>query len=305
MPDVVGAEHAHDLRNAPQVKAQPTPQPTPTPPKPQPHPQPPTPPQPEPQMAQQMQPRPPEARAAQAVPKPPPPQKPKVQIDPDTGLPVLPPIQAPTMARPDQAKPLAPSASEQQQASSMHGALGMAGDTSPAAMATDLGKYKQYLYGVVGSYWYPDINTHFGTIGTGVVQIQFTHPLRRHALRRDGAPGRQLRDPARHQRQFAARAGAVQALPARHDQGSWRQLHRRVLLQRLLGYEPRPSRHPCRRSRRRPARRGRRRSGLVEAQPLQGATARRRRPRARRRPCRSPRSTSTFSRASCTSPASR
>lgn len=50
----------------------------------------------------------------------------------------------------------------------------MQGDNSPAAMATELGKYKQYLYGVVGSYWYPDINQHFGTIGVGMVHIQFT-----------------------------------------------------------------------------------------------------------------------------------
>ena len=56
----------------------------------------------------------------------------------------------------------------------MHGALGRAGDNSPAAMATELGKYKQYVYSVVGSYWYPDIDKHFGLIGVGVVHIQFT-----------------------------------------------------------------------------------------------------------------------------------
>jgi hypothetical protein len=47
-------------------------------------------------------------------------------------------------------------------------------DNSPAAMATELGKYKQYLYSVVGSYWYPDIDQHFGTIGVGMVHIKFT-----------------------------------------------------------------------------------------------------------------------------------
>ena len=50
----------------------------------------------------------------------------------------------------------------------------MQGDNSPAAMATELGKYKQYVYSVVGSYWYPDVDQHFGTIGVGVVHIQFT-----------------------------------------------------------------------------------------------------------------------------------
>ena len=41
-------------------------------------------------------------------------------------------------------------------------------------MASEVGKYKQYVHDVVGSYWYPDIDQHFGTIGVGVVHIQFT-----------------------------------------------------------------------------------------------------------------------------------
>jgi outer membrane biosynthesis protein TonB len=111
----------------------------------------------------------------QPKPTPPkPPQKTEPQVDPDTGLPVLPPIQAQTMAPPDQAQPLAPAPSEQQLAGSVHGALGRSGDNSPAAMATELGKYKQYVYSVVGSYWYPDIDKHFGLIGVGSVHIQFT-----------------------------------------------------------------------------------------------------------------------------------
>jgi outer membrane biosynthesis protein TonB len=79
------------------------------------------------------------------------------------------------MAPPNEAaQPLAPAAAQLQQAASVHGALGQQGDNSPAAMATELGKYKQYIYSVVGSYWYPDINRHFGTIGVGTVHIQFT-----------------------------------------------------------------------------------------------------------------------------------
>ena len=79
------------------------------------------------------------------------------------------------MAPPDAAaQPLAPAPSLEQQPASVHGALGRSGDNSPAAMATELGKYKQYVYSVVGSHWYPDINQHFGIIPVGEVHIQFT-----------------------------------------------------------------------------------------------------------------------------------
>jgi len=171
MPDVAGKEHAPNLNQSPNVPAPQTPQVSSTPPTPkQAKPEKPTPPQPKPQQGQQV-PAPPTAKP----PPPAPPQKAAPDVDPLTGLPVLPPLNAPTMAPPNQAaQPLAPAASQQQQAASVHGALGRQGDNSPAATATELGKYKQYIYAVVGSYWYPDINQHFGIIGVGMVHIQFT-----------------------------------------------------------------------------------------------------------------------------------
>ena len=169
MPDITGKEHAPDMHNSPQVKAPKTPQPSTTPPTPrQAKPQKPT---PQPQMGTQPTPRPLPPPPKPAPPKPQPPQQ---QIDPVTGLPVLAPISAPTMAPPSETQPLAPSPSQQAVAGSVHGALGRTGDNSPAAMASELGKYKQYVYEVVGSYWYPAVDQGFGTIGVGAVHIQFT-----------------------------------------------------------------------------------------------------------------------------------
>jgi len=174
MPDVIGKQNSPDLNSSPNVQAPQTPQVASTPPTPkQAKPQKPTPPQPKPQQALQTPPKPPQPTPKQLPPTPP--KKAEPAVDPLTGLPVLPPLNAPTMAPPNQAaEPLAPAPSQQQQAASVHGALGRQGNNSPAAMATELGKYKQYVYSVVGSYWYPDINQHFGTIGVGMVHIQFT-----------------------------------------------------------------------------------------------------------------------------------
>lgn len=172
MPDVEGKPHAPDMRNSPMVKAPPKPQVATSQPTPrQAQPQKPTPPSPNPQLAPKVVPRPlpPQPRATPATS-----QKPEPQVDPDTGLPVLPPIQAQTMSTPDQAVPLAPAPSQEQVAGSIHGAIGRPGDNSPAAMATDLGKYKQNIYSVVGSYWYPAVTDKFGTIGVGEVTIQYT-----------------------------------------------------------------------------------------------------------------------------------
>ncbi|HEX4140731.1 MAG TPA: hypothetical protein VHY09_10320 [Candidatus Methylacidiphilales bacterium] len=171
MPEIEGKQHAPDMHNSPQVKAPKTPQPSTTPPTPRAQPQKPSP-TPAPQVAQQVQPRPMPPRPPKpAPPKPTPPQE---QVDPLTGLPVLAPIAAPTMAPRNQTQPLAPAPSQKAEAGSVHGSLGRAGDNSPAAMQTDLGKYKQYVYEVVGSYWYPQIDQKFGTIGVGSVHIQFT-----------------------------------------------------------------------------------------------------------------------------------
>jgi len=171
MPEVDGKKHSPDMRNSPQVKAPKTPQvstqrPTPKQTQPQKPSQ-----TPQPEMATQVTPRPMPPPPKPAPPKPQPPQQ---QVDPNTGLPVLAPISAPTLAPPNQSQPLAPSPSQQQVAGSVHGSLGRAGDNSPAAMATDLGKYKEYIYQVVGSYWYPAVDQNFSTIGVGAVHIQFT-----------------------------------------------------------------------------------------------------------------------------------
>jgi outer membrane biosynthesis protein TonB len=172
MPDIDGRKNAPDMNTSPHVVAPKTPQVATTQPTPrQAQPQKPAPPTPKPQLAPKVVPRPlppqPKPAPTKVVPQ-------AQQIDPETGLPVLPPISAQTMAPPDQAQPLAPAPSQQQVAGSIHGALGRSGDNSAAAMATELGKYKQYVYEVVGSYWYPSVDQKFGTIGVGMVHVQFT-----------------------------------------------------------------------------------------------------------------------------------
>jgi outer membrane biosynthesis protein TonB len=172
MPDTQGMPHAPNLMNAPEIRAPDSPQVKSTPPVPkQATPQKPTPPTPKPQTSQTKP-----SEVIKPAPKPlPPPPKAQPAVDPVTGLPVLPPILAQTMATPEQAsQALAPAPSQRETAASVHGAMGRAGDNSPAAMATELGKYKQYVYSVVGSYWYPDIDRHFGLIPVGAVHIQFT-----------------------------------------------------------------------------------------------------------------------------------
>lgn len=158
MPDVTGKEHAPDLRESPNIPAPQKPQVSSSPPTPkQAKPEKPTPPQPAPK------------------PLPPtPPKKAPPQVDAN-GFPVLPPINAPTMALPNETvQPLAPAASRPEQAASVHGALGRQGDSSPAAMATVLGKYKQKVYLAVGSRWYPKVDQSFQLLGVGMVHIQFT-----------------------------------------------------------------------------------------------------------------------------------
>ncbi|HEV3273179.1 MAG TPA: hypothetical protein VGZ93_13455 [Candidatus Methylacidiphilales bacterium] len=161
MPDVTGRPHGADLNNSPNVQAPQKPQVSSTPPTPRREPPekpaPPQPPQPAPK------------------PLPPtPPQKAPPQLT-DNGLPVLPPINAPTLAPQNSApQPLAPAPSQQQQAADVHGSLGRNSDNSPAAMASVLGKYKQRIYETVGSYWYPKVDKSFQVLGVGTVRIQFT-----------------------------------------------------------------------------------------------------------------------------------
>lgn len=54
------------------------------------------------------------------------------------------------------------------------GSMANGDNLTPAEMATELGKYKQYVYSVVGSYWYPDVNQNFSQMPLGLVQVQFT-----------------------------------------------------------------------------------------------------------------------------------
>jgi outer membrane biosynthesis protein TonB len=173
MPQVDGKLHSADLNTSPLIKAPETPQPSTTPPTPKTaRPDKPTPPQPKSQPAPPKPPQPPQPNPKPAPPIPP---KPRPTVDPETGLPVLPPLAVQTMAPPDAAsQPLAPAPSIQQDAGSVHGALGHRGDNSPAAMASALGKYKQKVYLAVGSRWYPKVNNSFQVLGIGVVHIQFT-----------------------------------------------------------------------------------------------------------------------------------
>jgi outer membrane biosynthesis protein TonB len=99
--------------------------------------------------------------------------KPEVALDPN-GLPVLPPIEAPTMAPASQRQKEEPAFSTPEVAQSVHGALGTHGDTSPAAMATELGRYKAKVYRAVGSRWYPKVDKQFQLLPAGIVHIQFT-----------------------------------------------------------------------------------------------------------------------------------
>ncbi len=175
MPDVTGKPHAPNLTESPEVKAPPKPEVSSTPPTPkQDKPDKPIPPQPNPSTGKEVPKTPPPPNAKPEPPKPAPPAKPQQLVD-ENGFPVLPPINAPTLAPPNSAaQPLAPIPSDRQQAADAHGAVGLSGDTSPAAMATALGKYKQKVYAAVGSRWYPKVDNSLQLLGVGIVHIQFT-----------------------------------------------------------------------------------------------------------------------------------
>jgi outer membrane biosynthesis protein TonB len=128
--------------------------------------------QPQPQQAQQpsptvsKQPKPTNAKTPTA-------QLVQQQLDPN-GLPVLPPISAPTMAPASERQETPPASSVPEIADDAHGALGTHGDNSPAAMATAFGKYKAKVYRAVGSRWYPQVDKQFQILPVGIVHIQFT-----------------------------------------------------------------------------------------------------------------------------------
>ncbi len=110
---------------------------------------------------------------------------PEQQYDPN-GLPVLPALNAPTIApqTPPETQPTiqqvqrkaspqsVPSFAVYQ--SDVQGAVGQLGNNSPAAMATDLGRYKAKVYRAVGARWYQKVNDQIGVLGVGTVHITYT-----------------------------------------------------------------------------------------------------------------------------------
>ena len=127
--------------------------------------------QPNPATAQQ----PSTAPAPKPSTTPPTPAKPQVaqQFDPN-GLPVLPALNAPAMAPPNQHQEASPASSVMQVQEDTHGAVGRHGDNSPAAMATEFGRYKAKVYRAVGGRWYPKVDKQFQVLPVGAVHIQFT-----------------------------------------------------------------------------------------------------------------------------------
>ncbi|HUB66281.1 MAG TPA: hypothetical protein VL981_02195 [Candidatus Methylacidiphilales bacterium] len=115
-------------------------------------------------------------KTPQPQPQPITPQPKPMQYTPD-GLPVLPPLDAPTLAASD------PHTSEMQQRlqqmlqqtqANTDGRAGMSGEPSPEAMATDLGRYKMIVYRAVGSRWYPKVNNQLQVLPVGSVRVQYT-----------------------------------------------------------------------------------------------------------------------------------
>jgi hypothetical protein len=90
------------------------------------------------------------------------------------GLPVLPALAAPTMAPTTQRQQATQASSNPEVAQDVHGALGAHGEDSPAAMATELGRYKAKVYRTVGARWYHEVDQHFQVLPVGLVHIQFT-----------------------------------------------------------------------------------------------------------------------------------
>jgi len=104
------------------------------------------------------------------------------QYDPN-GLPVLPAINAPalqpqtpqTQAVPQtQAAPPRSVPSFAVYQSDVSGQAGALGDNSPAAMATDLGRYKAKVYRAVGAQWYNKVNQQIQVLGVGTVHVTYT-----------------------------------------------------------------------------------------------------------------------------------
>lgn len=187
MPDVTGKNHFFDLHEKPPSSAS-KPQ-LPTPPTPENRQQKSPPNQAKPSQAPKPEPpNPSQLRPSENPAKTPSKEEAKKPVQPQqedpNGLPVLPPIPAPTLAQqspPTQvvqqvqrkASPQsAPSFAVSQ--SDVSGQAGQEGDNSPAAMATDLGRYKAKVYRAVGSRWYAKVANQLQVLGVGTVHITYT-----------------------------------------------------------------------------------------------------------------------------------
>jgi hypothetical protein len=185
LPDVTGKNHHSSLHETPAAPMTKNPDANPSPPTPEERQQPPTPPTPakpakpaKPTKATQPQPNQPSSLNPSATPLKPVPQDPN-------GLPVLPPIDAPTIAPQVTAATQEASPTQRRKASSpppsfavhqsdVSGAVGIDGDNSPQTMATDLGRYKAKVYRTVGSYWYAGVNSQIQLLGVGTVHVTYT-----------------------------------------------------------------------------------------------------------------------------------
>jgi len=186
MPDVVSkATHATSLDSSPSSPPTQKPQGPVTPPTQQAKqaPTPPQPPQPQqpPQPKAQPQKTPPSPSTQPPPPTPAPTPQPKTPPPPAVdanGLPVLPMLNAPTMApqtsasqqpqtAPPPVMPIVPA--------NLQGMAGISGQPTPEAMKTDLGQYKARFYQAVGSRWYSKLTPQqIQLIGVGSVDIQYT-----------------------------------------------------------------------------------------------------------------------------------
>lgn len=185
LPDVTAPkQHALDFQDTPYVPPTQNPQTASNQSAQKPNPQKPAPPHPQ---AQAQQPPPKPTPPSPKPPEPNPSKTPTTQIvkndvNPD-GLPVLPPIIAPTIAPQTPSNPMQqvqnqtaarPPPSFQLNKSDISGSQGALGDNSPAANATELGRYKAKFYRAVGSRWYGKVGQSFQILPVGTVHIQYT-----------------------------------------------------------------------------------------------------------------------------------
>jgi outer membrane biosynthesis protein TonB len=172
LPDVAAPKkHALDFQDTPYVPPTQNPQ------------------KPSPPQAQAQTQQPPQ-KSSPPAPKPPEPNPEKTpttqivknNVDPN-GLPVLPPISAPTIAPQTPVDPMQhvqnqtaarPPPSFQLNKSDIAGSQGALGDNSPATNATELGRYKAKFYRAVGSRWYGKVGQSFQILPVGTVRIQYT-----------------------------------------------------------------------------------------------------------------------------------